>query len=122
MLKSTQLEAVTALLQERTLGDVCTRVGISRSTLAEWLTQPEFVNALRAAQSEVIAGAVARLTGNATDAIDTLTMLMTDTSAPAIVRLRAADLVLVHRSRLLELTELSERLGAIEKALGVNDE
>ena len=46
---SKQARAVVALLQNRDIKSAATSVGLNERTLRNWLTEPDFVNAVNAA-------------------------------------------------------------------------
>jgi hypothetical protein len=62
--------------------------------------------------------AIARLQQATSAAAATLVKIMVDSNAPASVRVRAADSVLDHATKAIELEDIEERLQALERAAG----
>lgn len=120
MLKPVQYMAISLLLSEARVSDVADKCGIGETTLRRWLRDDEFKGELAEAQNELVSAAIARLTGTSTDAVNVLVEVMSNKNAPAVARVRSADLVLQHRQKFAELNELSVRLADIEAALGID--
>src|SRR5215211_3754356 len=111
-----QRRAIPALLNSATIEGAAESAGVSRESLHRWLrTDPAFRDELRAAESEALAEATRRLVGLAARALDTIDAVMGDETAPATVRLRAADTVLARLLQLRELVDLEERVTALER-------
>jgi len=70
---------------------------------------------LHAAEAEALAESTRRLVNLSGQALDTITEVMTDETAPAAVRLRAADTVLARLLQLRELVTLEDRIAALEE-------
>lgn len=108
--------AVTALLAEPTIAAAAKRVGIGAQTLRKWLTFPEFAAAVQAARRRCFDHALARLQHATLDAVAALEAVIADQSADVGQRVRAADLLLTHSLRAVEIGDLAERLAALEAA------
>ena len=81
-----------------------------------WLKLPEFQAAYRQARREAFGQAVARLQQGTSAAATTLLKIMIDPSAPASVRVRAADSVFDHAAKAIEIEDIEARVAALEQA------
>ena len=112
--------AIAALLTQRNIEDAARAVGINSKTLLRWYQLPEFKEAFRAARREAFSQSVARLQQASSLAVSTLLKIMLDVTAPAAVRVRAADCVLEHGARGMELEDIEVRVSQLEKATALN--
>jgi hypothetical protein len=108
--------AVIALLNHRTLDEAAKAAGISTETIVRWMKVPEFDTAYREARRAAFGQALARLQQASTVAVSTLLRIMIDTTSPASTRVRAADSVLGHATRAIEIEDVEVRLVALEVA------
>jgi hypothetical protein len=108
-------EAIAALLVQRSVEEAARAVGIAPRTLLRWLELPEFREAYGQARREAFGQATARLQQASGAAVSTVLKIMVDPQAPASCRLRAADSVLHHGSKAIELDELETRLLRLEQ-------
>jgi hypothetical protein len=109
-------EAIVALLTHRNIEEAANAVGVSVKTLLRWQKLPEFAAAYREARRAVVSQANARLqqaTGAASAAV---LRLMVDAHAPAAVRLRAAECVLDHAAKAIEIEDIEVRVSELERA------
>jgi len=90
--------------------------GIGARTLLRWLKLPEFQNSYRQARRDAFGQAIARRQQGTSAAATTLMKVMIDPSAPASVRVRAADSVLNHAAKAIELYDIEARLSELERA------
>jgi hypothetical protein len=72
--------------------------------------------AFRAARRAAHGQAIARLQQATSAAVSTLLKVMVDAGTPASTKVRAADSVLNHSAKSIELEDLEVRLAAIEAA------
>ncbi len=77
---------------------------------------PEFQTSYRAARREAYAQAIARLQQASSVAVSTLLKVMVDPSSPASSRVRAADCVLDHAAKAIEIEDIHVRVTALEQA------
>jgi hypothetical protein len=115
-----QEEAIAALLTQRNVEDAARAAGIGTRTLLRWLKLPEFQTAYREARRAAFGQAVARLQQGASAAATTLLKTMIDPNTPASVRVRAADCVLDHAAKAIELEDLEVRVSELERAAEVS--
>ena len=111
-----QEDAIAALLTQRNIEEAARTAGIGTRTLLRWLKLPEFKNAYREARRDAFGQAIARLQQGTSAAATTLLKVMIDPSAPASVRVRAADSVLNHAAKAIEIEDIEARVAALEQA------
>ena len=103
-------------LTERNVEEAARAAGIGVRTLLRWLKLPEFQSAYRQARRDVYGQAIARLQQGTSPAATTLLKIMIDPSVPASVRVRAADSVLNHATKAIEIEDIEARVAALEAA------
>ena len=111
-----QEEAIAALLSQHNVDEAARAAGIGVRTLLRWLKLPEFQTAYRQARRDAFGQAIARLQQGTSAAATTLLKIMIDPSAPASVRVRAADSIFNHAAKAIEIEEIEARLTALEQA------
>jgi len=111
-----QEEVIAALLSQRNVEEAARSVGIGINTLLRWLKLPEFQAAYRQARREAFSQSVARLQQASGAAVSTLLKIMVDPNAPASTRVRAADSVLDHGAKAIELEDIEVRVSELERA------
>jgi len=109
-------EAVAALLSQRNVEEAAHAVGVAPRTLLRWMKEPEFQAAYREARRTAYSQAVARLQQGATAAATTLLKVMLDQGTPASVRIRAAECIMNHSSKAIEIEDVEARVSALERA------
>ena len=108
--------AIAALLTQRNIDEAARAVGISPNTLLNWMKVPEFQVDYREARKAAYSQAVAKLQQGATAAATTLLKVMVDQSTPASVKVRAAECVMTHSSKAIEIEDIEARVSALELA------
>src|SRR5690242_15133805 len=108
-------EAVAALLTQRNQEEAARAVGIGVATLLRWQKLPEFQKAYREARRAAHGQAVARLQQASSAAVTTLLKLMVEPSTPPSVKARAADSVLDHAAKAIELEDIEARVAELEQ-------
>jgi hypothetical protein len=78
---------------------------------------PEFQKAYREARRAAHGQSIARLQQATSAAVSTLLKVMVDPSTPASTKVRAADSVLDHSAKSIELEDIDARLADIERNL-----
>jgi len=119
-LRHKQEAAIVALLSHRSIEEAARAVPTSAKTLLRWLKEPEFDAAYREARRLAYGQSIARLQQAASAATSTLLKIMVDTSSPPSCRLRAADSVLSHAAKAIEIEEIDARLSTLERAAEPN--
>jgi len=110
-----QEEAIAALLSQRNVEEAARVAGIAPKTLFRWLKEPEFDAAYRTARRAAYSQSIARLQQASSAAVSTLLKIMVDTNAPAASRVRAADCVLDHASKAIEIEDIEVRVSELER-------
>ena len=77
---------------------------------------PEFQKAYREARRAAFSQSIARLQQGATAAATTMLKLMLDAGTPASVRVRAAECVMNHATKVIELEDIEVRVAELERA------
>ena len=111
-----QEDAIAALLSQRSIEDAARACGVGTRTLIRWLKLPEFSAAYRDARRAAVSQSVARLQQATGAAVSTLLKVMIDPSTPASTKVRAADSVLDHSAKAIEIEDLEVRLTELERA------
>jgi hypothetical protein len=108
--------AITALLTQRTVEDAARSIGIGPATLRRWQKEPEFVAAYREAVRLSHKQSLGRLHQASSAAVSTLLKVMVDPATPASSKIRAADSVLNHTAKAIEIDDIDARLRELEQA------
>jgi len=90
--------------------------GGGSGTMVTRLKLPGFDAAYRAARRAAFGQSIARLQQASGAAVATLLKIMVDQNAPASSRVRAAESVLEHAGKAIEIEEIEARLTALEQA------
>jgi len=109
-------EAVIALLTHRTMEEAARAVNVATKTLLRWQKEPEFDAAYRSAKRAAFGQSIARLHHLSSAAVSTLGKIMLDSATPPATRVRAADSILDHTTKAIEIEEIEARVAALEQA------
>jgi len=109
-----QEDAIVALLANRTIEEAARAVGISPKTLLPWMKEPTFDAAYRSAKRAAYAQSIARLHRLASAAVSTLGNVMQAAETPPATKVRAADSILDHTAKSIEIEEVEARVAALE--------
>ena len=109
-------QAIAALLTQRTQEEAARVAGVGIATLLRWQKLPEFQCAYRKAKRAAFAQSIARLHHMSSAAVSTLGKIMVDPNAPASTRLRAADSILNHTTKAIEIEDIEARVSELERA------
>ncbi len=110
-------EAVAALLTQRNIEEAAKTTGIAPNTLLKWIKEPEFQAAYRGARRAAFSQSIARLQQASSAAVSTLLKVMVDASTPASTKVRAADSVLNHSAKAIEIEDIEVRVTELERSL-----
>jgi len=110
-------EAVAALLTQRNIEEAAKTTGIAPNTLLKWIKEPEFQTAYRGARRAAFSQSIARLQQATSAAVSTLLKVMVDASTPASTKVRAADGVLNHSAKAIEIEDIEVRVTELERSL-----
>jgi len=108
-------ETIAALLSQRNVEEAARFVNIGTKTLLRWLQLPEFDKAYREARRAAFSQSIARLQQASSAAVATLLKIMVDPTAPAASRIRAADSVLGHAAKAIEIEDIEARVSELER-------
>jgi hypothetical protein len=89
---------------------------VSPNALLRWQQDPEFDAAFRKARRAAYGQTTARLHQASSAAVSAVLKIMVDAGAPASTRLRAADIVLAHTAKAIEIEDIEVRLAELERA------
>ena len=117
-----QESAIHALLTNTGVEQAARAIGVTPRTLYRWLNEPEFDKAYRRARRASFGQGTARLQQATGAAVSAVLKIMVDQQSPASTRLRAADLVLTHGAKAIELEDLEARVAALEQAAEVSNQ
>jgi hypothetical protein len=109
-------EAIAALLTQRNTEEAAKAAGISHNTLLKWMKDPEFDAAYREARRAAFGQSIARLQQGASAAATTLLKVLIEPGTPASVRVRAAEAILNHGAKAIEIEDIEARLAELERA------
>jgi hypothetical protein len=108
--------AIAALLTQKNQEEAARAAGISVATLLRWQKLPEFKKAYMEARRAAHGQSIARLQQATSAAVTTLLKVMVDPATPASVKVRAADSVLDHSAKAIELEDIETRVAELEAA------
>jgi hypothetical protein len=108
-----QKRTIAALLSSKTLGEACKLAGISRSTLARWMDDSQFRDALSKAQGEAIHETAISFFGGRELAQNVLRNLMSNGASESVRRQTAMDWLNM-LIRFNDLTDIEARLTRLE--------
>ncbi len=113
-----QEQAVLALMTNQGVENAARAAGIGARTLYRWLQEPLFDQAYRKARRAAFGQSAARLQQATGVAVSAILKVMVDQQTPASARLRAAELVLTHGAKAIEIEDIEARVTALEAATG----
>ena len=105
--------AILALLSEPTIAAAATKARISERTLLRWLAESSFQARYRAARRQVVEQAIAQLQQGTGEAVEALRRNL-KCGVPA-AEIAAAKAVIDFSTKAIELTDLIERIEALEQ-------
>jgi transposase-like protein len=119
-LGSKQEAAVLALLSSKNVEEAARAAGVTPRTLYRWMNESEFDAAYRAARRQAYGQSISRLQQGSTAAATTLLKVMVDVATPPSTRVRAAEAVLNHAAKAIEIEDIDARLRELEAAAETN--
>lgn len=109
-------DAVSALLTQRSIEEAARVAGVGTQTLLRWLKVPECQTAYREARRATYSQSVARLQQGSSAAASILMKVMLDQNSPASTRVRAAECILNHAHRAIEVEDVEVRVSELERS------
>lgn len=110
-------QLILALLQQPSLERAAASIGISTVTAWRISKTREFKEEYRNARWEAFSQSLARLQQASGAAVSALLKVMVDKTTPAASRVRAADRVLDHAAKGIQLEDLEARLADLERVV-----
>jgi hypothetical protein len=107
--------AIVALLSHRTIEEAARSIDIAGKTLLRWLKEPEFETEYRLAKRAAYKQSIARLHQASSAAVTTLMKVMVDPGTPASTKVRAADSILGHIAKAIEIEDIDARVSELER-------
>jgi hypothetical protein len=107
--------AIAALLTQRNTEEAARVANVGLRTLYRWQKDPEFDAAYRAARRAAFGQTTARLQQGSSAAATILMKLMLDANTPASTRVRAAEIIVIHASKAIEIEDIEARVAELEK-------
>jgi hypothetical protein len=111
-----QEQAILALVTNQGVDNAARAVGIAPRTLYRWMNEPLFDKAYRKARRDAFGQGTARLQQASGAAVSSILKIMVDPHTPASTKLRAADLVLTHGAKAIEIEDIEARVAELERA------
>ena len=111
-----QEQAILALLTNQGVDNAARAVGIGPRTLYRWMNEPLFDKAYRKARRDAFGQGTARLQQASGAAVSSILKIMVDQHAAASTKLRAAELVLTHGAKAIEIEDVEARVSELERA------
>jgi len=109
-------QAIAALLTQRNVEEAARAVGISTRTLLRWMKEPDFNAAYREARRDAFSQSIARLQQGSSAAATTLLKMLVEPGTPASVRVRAAECIMNHATKAIEIEDIEARVAELERA------
>lgn len=108
--------AIVGLLTQRNVEEAARTAGVGTATLLRWQKLPEFQKAFREARHAAHGQSTARLHQASSAAVTTLLKAMVDAETPASTKVRAAEIVLNHSAKAIEIEDIEARVAELERA------
>jgi hypothetical protein len=109
-------DAIIALISQRSIEEAARACNTPARTLYRWLKEPEFEAAYRDARRQAYGQSISRLQQGSAAAATTLLKVMVDPATPPSTRVRAAEAVLSHAAKAIEIEDIEVRVTELEKA------
>jgi hypothetical protein len=110
--------AVIAMLTQRNIEEAARSVGVAPAALMRWQKLPEFQKAYRGARRAAFGQAMARLHHMSSAAVATLGEMMVEQTAPPSTRVRAAEVIINHAAKAIEIEDIEASVSELERAVG----
>ena len=107
---------MAALLTQRNVEEAARSIGISVATLMRWQKQPDFQKAYREARRAAFGQSIAKLHQMSAAAVSTLGKVMVDPGTPPSTKVRAAEAIIDHGAKAIEIEDIEARVSELERA------
>jgi len=111
-----EAQAIIALLEHPTIAAAATACGVSERSLWRWLQDADFQKKYREAQRAVVDGAIGELQAATIEAVKTLRRNLN--CGNSFAENSAAQAILTHSFKAIELSELRAEIEEIKRMLG----
>lgn len=115
-------QIISALLNCGSLRKAAESLGTTANTISNRLKKDDFRKRYETAKSELLSETVGVMKSNLSGAVNTLTDVMNNKENPATVRVSAADSLLRHSVRYIEVAEIESRISKLESGRGADNE
>lgn len=115
-------QIISALLNCGSLRKAAESLGTTANTISNRLKKEDFRKRYEAAKSELLSETVGVMKLNLSGAVNTLTDVMNNKENPVTVRVSAADSLLRHSVRYIEVAEIESRISKLESDRGADNE
>lgn len=112
-----QQKALTALLTSPSRAEAAKAAGVTTRTLQNYLADPEFQVEYKKAFGNMVDDAAAQARQSFAPALSTLREIVEDKDEDANARISAARAILSHGMKLIETTDILDRLNELEAAM-----
>ena len=109
-------QAIIALLTQRNIEEAAKSIGIAPNTLLRWMKEPEFEKGYRQARRAAFGQSIAKLHQMSSAAVSTLGKVMVDSNTPPSTKVRAAEAIINHGAKSIELEDIEARVAELERA------
>jgi Homeodomain-like domain len=99
----------------RSKKEAAEKAGVSRRSVSNWMREPEFAEEVQKLRDRLVTRTVGRLAGAGDRAVRTLAELAGDKSQKGSVRATAANTLLNHLFRGVDLLDVTRRLQILEE-------
>ena len=113
-------EAIIALLTQRNIEEAAKSIGIAPNTLLRWMKEPEFDKAYRGARRAAFGQSIAKLHQMSGAAVSTLGKVMVDPTTPPSTKVRAAEAIITHGAKAIEMEDIEARVSEDRKSTRLN--
>jgi hypothetical protein len=115
-----QEEAIIALLSERSVEEAARVSKVPPRTIYRWLNEVPFKTAYREAKRAAYSQAIARLHQMSNAAATVLGKVMVDANTPPATKVRAAEAILSHTAKAIEIEDIEARVAELERVAQAN--
>lgn len=113
---------IAALIKHGSYQKAAAELGITKNTITNRFKRDDFRNRYEMAKSALLQDAVDSMKMQLKSAVSTLVTVMNDKESPASVRISAADSLLRHSVRYIEIAEIESRISKLESDRGADNE
>lgn len=113
---------IAALIKYGSHQKAAAELGLTNNTITNRLKRDDFRKRYESAKSALLQEAVDSMKVHLKGAVSTLTDVMNNKENPPTVRVSAADSLLRHSVRYIEISEIESRISRLESERGIDNE